>query len=62
MSWSKNKSSVFIVERKLYLTDSDYAYLEKMLYIANRMYNTAVKHYKIVLDQFHSDALFLSYF
>lgn len=62
MSWSKNKSSVFTVERKLYLTDSDYAYLEKMLYIANRIHNTAVKHYKMMLNQFHSDTLFLSYF
>lgn len=63
MGWSKSKdNSFFIVERKLYLTPSDYAYLEKMLYIANRMYNTAVKYYRNVIDQFHSDTIFISSF
>ena len=62
MGFSKGSTSTFIVERKMYLKPEDYAYLESRMYIANRMYNTGVKHYRWVLNTFHSDTNFISAF
>ena len=62
MGFVKSSTSTFVVERKMYLKPDDYEYLESRMYIANRMYNTGVKHYLTVLNTFHSDARFLSAF
>ena len=62
MGFSKGSTSTFIVERKMYLKPDDYAYLESRMYIANRMYNAGVKHYRWVLNTFHSDTNFISAF
>ena len=44
----------------MYLKPDDYAYLENRMYILNRIYNVGVKHYRRVLNTFHSDTLFVS--
>ena len=59
---NKANTPSFVVERKMYLKQSDYCFLEKIMNVCNKMYNTGVKHYLTVLNTFHSDARFLSAF
>ena len=59
---NKSDTPSFIVERKMYLKQSDYYFLEKIMNVCNKMYNTGVKHYLTVLNTFHSDVRFLSAF
>ena len=62
MAFGNKSKPTFIVERKMYLKQSDYYFLEKIMNVCNKMYNTGVKHYLTVLNTFHSDARFLSAF
>ena len=51
----KSNSSSFVVERRIYVNDYQYYFLSQKMDICNKIYNTAVKHYNLILKKLYTD-------
>lgn len=48
-------SETFVITRRLYPTKNQETYLNTCMYICNRIYNTAVRHYKQIIKELYND-------
>lgn len=56
---AKCSSSSFVITRRLYPTKYQEDYLDNLMFVCNRIYNTAVKHYKKVIEELYKDEYYI---
>lgn len=56
---AKSKSSSFVITRRLYPTKAQEDYLDNLMFVCNRIYNTAVRHYKKVIEELYNDKYYI---